>query len=42
MLNFVKSLLRPRTTWDEVLSEYLQSSQFRSLAPASQKPTAAC
>ena len=38
MLNFVKSLLRQRTTWDAVLSEYLQSSQFRSLAPASQKP----
>jgi integrase len=34
----IKSLFRPRCTWDELLTEYLQSSQFRDLSPASQEP----
>src|SRR5262245_47514533 len=34
----LRSLFRPRVTWDGLLAEYLQSAQFRSLAPASQKP----
>lgn|SRR5262245_60377553 len=40
LLDYIKSLLRPRPrpTWDEVLAEYLQSSDFRDLSPASQKP----
>jgi len=38
MFGIVRSLFRPRCTWHEVLTEYLQSSQFRGLAPASQEP----
>jgi integrase len=38
MLEFIRNLLRPRCTWDDVLSEYLQSSNYRNLAPASQEP----
>ena len=34
----IKSLFHPRCTWHEVLAEYLQSSQFRGLAAASQGP----
>ena len=36
MLDFIRNLLRPRCTWDELIAEYLQSSKFRSLAPATQ------
>jgi len=40
MFSFLKSLLTPRhrPTWDEVLAEYLQSSDFRDLSPESKKP----
>jgi integrase len=40
LLSYFKSLLnpRPRPTWDEVLAEYLQSSDFRDLSAASKKP----
>ena len=41
MLDYIKSLFRPRCTWDELLTEYLASSQFGKLAPTSQSPTAA-
>src|SRR5262245_26809121 len=40
LLSYFKSLLHPhpRPTWDEVVAVYLQSSKFRALASASQKP----
>lgn len=37
MFDRIKSLFRPRCTWDALLAEYLASSKFRDLAPTSQE-----